>query len=548
MSAERRTHARRVLYSPEYLDMGADNGGVVVNLSEAGLAFQAVGPVLPESEVPLSFSLETGYRIDVRARVVWVSAEGKLGGAVFGKLSKDSQSLIREWLAKPNVEHEVEAGFVAPAPEQVIESAPERAPAVNPLTSAATMQNVDAALAEDTAAQNAVVLPSYEVKTTAEPSPTESFVQPGITAPPALASETVVLEPVIPSPPVQDPVTAPEPVIVKQPEVPATPSVEKQVAPAPLRTQEPKRERSSGGAYSVAPSISAWNRNDSPVAASASPTTQSGGPLFPPRNAENIFARSSHVEPERRGRASVALIVCAVVIAAGAIVALYARTHRQQIGNEITRLGNAIAGTPAATSTAAAPQTNTAANQAAPSANEASPTTPAQSNQTPPPVVSQAPAGSQTPKRSANHGATSPSRTANSPATPNFQPSQRSNGSASPTSTKGQASLNPPKSAASASTNASPGTPYSGQAEYERAENYLNGKGVEQDSAQAAEWFWRSLEAGNTSAAVPLADLYLAGNGVSRSCTQARILLDAAAQKNNATAIKKLAELPESCQ
>ncbi len=76
----------------------------------------------------------------------------------------------------------------------------------------------------------------------------------------------------------------------------------------------------------------------------------------------------------------------------------------------------------------------------------------------------------------------------------------------------------------------------------------MNGTGVTQDYAQAAQWFWRSLEAGYTDAALPLANLYLEGNGVSRSCTQARILLDAAAQKNNAQAIQQLAQLPDNCQ
>jgi TPR repeat protein len=70
---------------------------------------------------------------------------------------------------------------------------------------------------------------------------------------------------------------------------------------------------------------------------------------------------------------------------------------------------------------------------------------------------------------------------------------------------------------------------------------------VPQDPATAAEWFWRSLEAGNTAAAVPLADLYIAGKGVSRSCVQARILLDTAARKGNPEAVHKLAELPANC-
>ena len=105
-----------------------------------------------------------------------------------------------------------------------------------------------------------------------------------------------------------------------------------------------------------------------------------------------------------------------------------------------------------------------------------------------------------------------------------------------------------PRTAKTASPDNATAPPLPGQSEYNRAEQYLNGKGVEQDPAEAAEWFWRSLETGYTQAAIPLADLYIAGNGVSRSCTQARILLDAAAQKNIPEAIKKLGELPENCQ
>src|SRR6185437_5927302 len=85
------------------------------------------------------------------------------------------------------------------------------------------------------------------------------------------------------------------------------------------------------------------------------------------------------------------------------------------------------------------------------------------------------------------------------------------------------------------------------QSEFLRGQQYLNGSGVPQDPATAAEWFWRSLEAGNTAAAIPLADLYIAGRGVSRSCVQARILLDTAARKGNADAVHKLAELPTKC-
>lgn len=518
MSSERRTHARRLLYSPEYLDMGADNGGVVVNLSEGGLAFQAVGPVVPESEIPLSFSLGPGYRIDVKARVVWVNAGGKLGGAVFGKLSKDSVSLIREWLAKPDVEHESEGALVAPMPEReaAVSAAQDTSP-VNPHPSAVAAQMADVLAAEELGGENGSELTSF----------TFSTPEPQIMSPPMPGSEAVDLEkPASPKPSRQISVSGP-----KRRDIAASP---------PPPPPPPRREPSRGASYSVAPSIAAWGRNDSHQAGHT-PATRGGESTFPLRNAENIFARSSsHIEHERRRRGSGALAIFAILIAAGAVAAFYARTHRQQIGSEITLIGNTIAGAPSAPNTSPTPQKNatTANTPDVSSPNVNAPASVPKAVQTPPPSASPVPAAPSTPEQSNNQGATT---RANQPEQGNIP----SGVSKAQTPAKDQAAVNPSKNASSATSTASP---YLGQAEYQRAENYLNGRGVPRDSGQAAEWFWRSLEAGDTSAAIPLADLYIAGDGVSRSCKQARILLDAAAQKNNPTAIKKLAELPENCE
>ena len=54
---------------------------------------------------------------------------------------------------------------------------------------------------------------------------------------------------------------------------------------------------------------------------------------------------------------------------------------------------------------------------------------------------------------------------------------------------------------------------------------------------------WSSVQAGNTKAAVALADLYLRGDGVPVNCDQARVLLLVASKENNAEAIKKLQDL-----
>jgi hypothetical protein len=57
---------------------------------------------------------------------------------------------------------------------------------------------------------------------------------------------------------------------------------------------------------------------------------------------------------------------------------------------------------------------------------------------------------------------------------------------------------------------------------------------------------WASVQAGNSSAAVALAELYIKGEGVPQNCNQARVLLLVASEKRNAGAIKRLAELDKT--
>ena len=57
---------------------------------------------------------------------------------------------------------------------------------------------------------------------------------------------------------------------------------------------------------------------------------------------------------------------------------------------------------------------------------------------------------------------------------------------------------------------------------------------------------WASFEAGDTKAAVALADLYMRGDGVPANCEQARVLLFVASKENNAEATKKLQDLDEA--
>jgi TPR repeat protein len=54
---------------------------------------------------------------------------------------------------------------------------------------------------------------------------------------------------------------------------------------------------------------------------------------------------------------------------------------------------------------------------------------------------------------------------------------------------------------------------------------------------------WAMVQAGNSTAAAALAELYIKGEGVPQSCAQAKVLLLVASEKRNAAAIKRLADL-----
>jgi hypothetical protein len=84
----------------------------------------------------------------------------------------------------------------------------------------------------------------------------------------------------------------------------------------------------------------------------------------------------------------------------------------------------------------------------------------------------------------------------------------------------------------------------SGAEDLATAEKYLDGtRGVPRHSGEAAEWLWKAVGKGNLAATLALSDLYLRGDGVPKSCDQARLLLDAAARKGGRSAADRLRNL-----
>jgi hypothetical protein len=95
-----------------------------------------------------------------------------------------------------------------------------------------------------------------------------------------------------------------------------------------------------------------------------------------------------------------------------------------------------------------------------------------------------------------------------------------------------------------ASSSAIAGSAQSGAEELAMAEKYLNGsQGMNRDSKEAAQWLWKAVSKRNDEATLVLSDLYLRGDGVPKSCDQARLLLDAAARKGGRAAAERLRNL-----
>ena len=96
---ERRLHVRQRIDALVYLDIGADNGGIVLNLSDEGLRFQAVGPLDKQSELRLRIKMPgSKTRIDVTAQIAWLSDSKRQAGVRFLDLQPGESVQIQEWI------------------------------------------------------------------------------------------------------------------------------------------------------------------------------------------------------------------------------------------------------------------------------------------------------------------------------------------------------------------------------------------------------------------------------------------------------------------
>jgi hypothetical protein len=112
MKQNKRTIVRRRTQQLVYLELGRENGGVMLNLCEEGCGFQAITPVKC-GETRFGFQINGGRRIAGDAEIVWADESGVMGGLRFLNLPPEARKEIRSWLEETNAP--MEYGYASAA-------------------------------------------------------------------------------------------------------------------------------------------------------------------------------------------------------------------------------------------------------------------------------------------------------------------------------------------------------------------------------------------------------------------------------------------------
>src|SRR5215469_262137 len=519
VDGERRKKLRKKPLSLVYVELPSANGGMMRDLSEDGFAMRAMIPLRAGQQTSFVFSLDEFTRIEGEGVVEWIEENGRIAGVKFVEIPASARDKIDEWLLRSD------------------EPSTEEQDAPIPHPPAPTMEELRE---EMRTAPPRPVPPKKEESSASE-------AKKALAGPPPQSSEDRSSTQ-LPG----DQRSAPEDVALP-PEAVEHPVVsEENTEPA---FQPEAVERSAFSEENTEPAFSPFAQEDNPAAAassvsfmierrwrmpeSSSPTSEaealedseapergpnlpdissilmqpagvSSGPAKAPRQ---HLPGGQAAEPRLPWTEDLTLSsAISIMFILALTVGIY--VFHGEVGQSLIWLGERMGGRSERTlpSSANAPVSVHPSERpatAAPAPDPSpSPSVPASSE----PPIQEPPAADATP----------------------------------------QSTADPPPSHSPPTTNSSPGTSASsrdpGQSEYLQAEQLLRtNSGV--GTSEAVQLLWISVEKGNPSAEIALADLYWHGRGVPKNCDQTRILLAAAARKGNPEAHRRLEQFQqEGCE
>jgi periplasmic protein TonB len=128
----RRLHPRCRMGQLVYVACGSENGGILIDIAEGGLAFQGVGVLEQGQQFDLRLlSPAAANPLELRGEVVWLNSSSKGGGLRFVNMSDGTRQQVMEWIfgadqTGPPSAHPEDS---SPVPEPVAHPAPATSPA-----------------------------------------------------------------------------------------------------------------------------------------------------------------------------------------------------------------------------------------------------------------------------------------------------------------------------------------------------------------------------------------------------------------------------------
>jgi PilZ domain len=516
VKSDRRKKTRKSPLSLIYVELGSSNGGMLRDLSEEGFAVRAMMPLRPGEKTPFSLVLNATTCIEGQGEVHWIEEHGRVAGIRFLEIPGHALPQIQSWLNGTLETPEVEAETDKTITKNTLSFDQLRQELRDPPASPESPEYGRVAesppLPEKLDEQPSEVLkppppielvpelpaPAASEVADARESPSEPPV--GLGALPGLPDFSTTQEAIeitfeaLPPAPARVPTRFPA--RKTAPRASSTPVVEEDV---PLEHAAVLQDISD-----VLIQPSGKGRAHGALGSTA---------LEPLDELPQSRARASRMEWFTPSRAISIMVLLTLFVALSAF-------HRA-VGEGLIWLGQQMGGTQSSQS--AAPASGNDGLSVRQNPQDPKATEPNSGASSSPSIETPQESGNSQPQRNVTQDPLSAvTKTVQPPVTPLSEIPSVS-GSGSPQET--------------------------GLTEYTKALQLLRSRNGGADVSEAIRLLWISVEKGNPSAELTLAELYWHGEEVAHNCDQTRILLSAAARKGNIDAQKRLQQFQqEGCE
>lgn len=522
---ERRRYPRKILNNLAYINIEPNNGGIVVDVSEGGLRFHSVGPILTTGQVKFWFSMHSTDHLDAVGELVWTDDTRKTGGIRFVELPYDARARLRSMLGNVSFDPVV--------------ATRDSAPRISEPPAVPSRANLSASAKETLAMEQEL-----------------ESIAPRNFAPPVEPAASGQMDARV-----------------------SAASSGLSVAEVDAKEEAAEAGEKAEAAAEVGTAAAAQRATilNSPLSLLATSGEETNGAAIYRESFKrpHVISGLNDAEESQHGTRSFLLVVLLAVAltAAGYYVYRWKTSLNASAAQRLSSPPISAQSTPDATPGPGTAPPNSPANSSPNSGSANSMGTPSGANEAsagvvPPPqsAKTNGPTLSSGGDLSASSGAASGTSapasggTGLAPVQPETAPKSGGISSTAGTESRSSARARHEEEAASSSAHESeassgaktretalPGVTDldAAQAELDEASQLLTRgpDGRRRDPARAAQLLWDAIGKGSVAAEIELADLYVRGDGVTRNCEQARVLLQAAMAHGSQSATDRLSDL-----